>query len=242
MPSVWYAVFWLGLAALGIATFTGSEDGRLDVRILAAVALGSLLHERSDAQALGFAVLAVGCRAAGAFPAPRSRFAILFVAVLLLTARIAAFHALGFAETESAVDTGAGIVPGAAPVVKEGSAGLTWPVLENTLLQLLKFALVWIVLLSAAARAFARDRGSSALPCLASDLAIAFAARGAGLVAGMWVWSRHSWWVKIARPVYALGAADVLLLLGSLALVGAFRRTRARAPRPSAPAGAPVEA
>jgi hypothetical protein len=222
-----------------VAFFRGSASARLDARLLAATALAVLLHERSDAQALGFAVLALGCRFASAFPAARTRVGVVLVAVVLLAVRIAAFHATGFVESFSSFDIGAGVVPGAGPVAVEGGGGWTRAMLATTVLQGLKFALAWVVLLAAAARAFDRDGARAALPSLATDLAVAFAARGAAIVGGLWVWWRSSWWLKYAYPVYALAAADVVLLLAAFAAVGGFRRAEGRPiPAPAVAAGA----
>ena len=79
---------------------------------------------------------------------------------------------------------------------------------------------MWVVLLSAAGFAFARDGVRDGLRTLAADLAVAFASRGAATVAAMWVWWRSSWWAATAYPVYVLGLLDVALLFAALALAG----------------------
>ena len=81
------------------------------------------------------------------------------------------------------------------------------------------------MLLASAAHAL-RDVGS--LRELVGDLALTFAARFATIVAALWAWWRSAWWVDQARAVYAIGAADVVLLLTAALLVGAF----VRAPEP----------
>src|SRR5205085_1921331 len=123
----------------------------------------------------------------------------------------------------------------AAPVGTAG--GLTPEIAASGLLLLLKFSLVWIVLVSAAACAFARDGARDGLRVLAVDLSVAYAARGAALVAAMWVWWRSSWWATIAYTVYALGLGDALLLIWALAVAGGFRAGAPVSPEaPRAPA------
>ena len=223
----WWGCLGLSLAALGVSAFRGRPSERLFARLVAFVALGSLLHERSDVQLLGLVLLGLGCVAASRLPAPRTRLGVAFAAVVVLAVRIGVFHALGFLESFSTIDTGAGIVPGAGQAAAEArgsGGGLTPEVLLNVALQMLKFSLVWVALFSAVVHAWDRDGRRASLPQLGADLALGFASRGAALVLGMWVWWRSSWWVAVAYPVFVLGLGDVVLLLGALALVGGLRR------------------
>jgi hypothetical protein len=123
------------------------------------------------------------------------------------------FHALGFTESFSTIDTGAGVVPGGSGSVGARGQGVTPQVAAHAALQVVTFALPWVVLLAAAARSFARARAPRRLSVLASDIGVGLAARGAALVALLWVLWRSSWWVQAAYPVFAFGAAELLLLL-----------------------------
>jgi hypothetical protein len=194
------------------------------VRLLAVLALAVPLHERSDAQVLGVALLVAACRAAAELPAPRTRAGIAGLAVAVLLVRIGAFHALGFVESFSAIDVGGGFAPGEAQVVS-GGGGLTGATLLAVALLALKFALVWIAPLAACAHALRRDGAAGTLPTLCTDLVVALAARGPAIVAALWVWSRSSWWVKSGYTVYLFGAADVVLVLFAFALLA--RETKA---------------
>ena len=56
-----------------------------------------------------------------------------------------------------------------------------------------------------------------------SDLAVAFGARGAVIVAALWVWWQNRWWMTLAYTVFAYTAADLILALLMALLVGAWR-------------------
>jgi hypothetical protein len=232
-PLVWGATFALSIAALVASGLRGGDDARLVARLLAAMALAVVLHERSDAQVAGFAILAAGAFAASGLPAPATRFGFAGLVLAVLAVRIAAFHALGFTESFSTVDTGAGVIPGLAGSGRApGEGGVSAEILGNAALLAVKFALPWIVLLAAAARAFARAKDTRLLPAFVADLGVAVVARGAVLVAFLWVWWRSSWWVEAAYPVFALGAADVVLLgLAWAATAGSARSEAAPAGR-----------
>jgi len=225
----------VGLLVLVASPFVpASGDAALLARLLACAGLASIYHERSDAQVLVFVLLLVAALAASRLPFPRTRRGIAVLAVLLVAVRIAAFHGLGFLESFSTIDTGAGVVPGqgaAPPVVTPGAlpveaaTTIATEILENAFSQVVKFALVWIVLLAAAARAFERAAVPDGLRVLGVDLGVALAARGALVAFGMTVWWRSSWWVAVAYPTFALALGDAIFVLAGLAVAGAFRRT-----------------
>jgi hypothetical protein len=117
--------------------------------------------------------------------------------------------------------------------------GIAWEIVENALNICIKFALVWVVLLAAVARAFERTGDRESLRVVASDLAVALAARGAVMAVGLAVWWRSTWWVQVAYPVFQIGAADVVLALAAVACVGGFRSLRAPAYLPGGGASMP---
>ena len=218
-----------GLASLTVTAFRGTPDGRLWVRLVAVVALGSVLHDRSDAQWLALVLLALGALAGARLPSPTGRVRVAALAVAVLAIRIALFHAMGFTESFSTLDTGAGAVPGAGQAAAEarGHVGLTSEVVVNALLMALKYGLVWIALLAAVVRSLERDGRAHLLPTIAADLSITYAARAAALVAGVWVWWRSSWWASTAYPVFAIALIDVVLLAAGALWVRTPRASRA---------------
>jgi hypothetical protein len=185
------------LGAFGLTLVVGgsdarADDARLSARLLAALALARVLQP-SDAQAAGFAVLAIGCRAAASLPAPSTRLRVAGLAVLVLVLRTAAFHALGHVESESTVDVAGGFGGRGAGGAEAGTGGWTIEMWIATALQFLRFSLVWIAMLAAAARSFARAGAADGLRRLVADLATTYGGRAAVLVAGLWVWWRSSW-------------------------------------------------
>ena len=236
----WGLALAAGVLSLLAAAFAPTPAVRLSARLLAVVALAVPLHDRSDAQILGIALLALACRAAAELRAPSTRVGLAGLAVAILCVRIGAFHALGFTESFSAVDVGAAFAPGAGRVAATGG-GLTGATALAVALLSLKFALVWIAPLAAAAHALRRDGAARALGTLAGDLVVALAARGPALVAALWVFSRSSWWVKSGYTVYLFGAADVVLVAAAFGLTALEARgDRAPAPIACAPADAPA--
>jgi MFS family permease len=119
-------------------------------------------------------------------------------------------------------------VPGVATTGEIGW-GLTPAVLANVLVQGLRFALPWIILLSAAARMFERrpDDAPDGSRRLVLDLAALLAIRGAALILAMWVWWPSAWWVTTARAVFAFATGDLLLVLASAFTIGVFARVPA---------------
>lgn len=212
----------VGIAALLVTLVRGSPDGKLVVRLLTTVALGRRLMAL-DGEFVPFVLFVVLAALAARFPAPKTRVGIAWLAVGLLAIRTAAHHAMGGVMSFSTVDVAAGFVGMKAdPTLTTGVTGsVTWPIIEATAQLSLRFSLIWIVLLAAAGHAL-RDVGR--LRELVGDLALTFAARFATIVAALWAWWRSAWWVEQARAVYALGAADVVLLLVAALLVGVFTR------------------
>jgi hypothetical protein len=186
-------------------------------------------------------VLALGASFATHLRAPTTRLSIAGLAVGLLAIRTAAFHAMGSTESFSTVDVAGGVVgiqaDSTAALDAAGGAKVTPQVLEAGLQLALRFLLPWVLLLGAAVRILG---DAASLRRLAADLALTFAARGAAIALALWAWWRNAWWISHAYPVYALGAADVVLLLVALLLCGGLGRD---APRPAeerrdcAPAG-----
>jgi hypothetical protein len=170
------------------------------------------------------AVLAGGARVAASLGAPATRLGVALVAVAVVAAKVATFHAMGYSETFSTVDTGAGVVPGREVSTAAGGGGVRAEVIENVALQLLRLALPWVVLLASAAHAFAASSRRAAFRVLSTDVLLAYATRAAALVAAMWVWWRSSWWVSTAYAAFALGTADALVAALVVASCGAFRR------------------
>ena len=172
--------------------------------------------------------------------------------MLLVAVRIAAFHGLGFLESFSTIDTGAGVVPGQGappPAVHPdapptaAATTISTEIWENAVSQVVKFSLVWVAFLAAMARAARRAGSPDGLRVLGVDLGVALAARGALVALGMTVWWRSSWWVAVAYPTFALALGDALFVLAGLAVAGAFRGPEvARAGAAPSPAGAAANA
>ncbi len=241
------------LLALAVSPFArASDDAALVARLLACAGLASLYHERSDAQVLVLALVLLGAFAAARLPFPRTRRGIALLAVLLVAVRIAAFHGLGFLESFSTIDTGAGVVPGQGappPAVHPdapptaAATTISTEIWENAVSQVVKFSLVWVAFLAAMARAARRAGSPDGLRVLGVDLGVALAARGALVALGMTVWWRSSWWVAVAYPTFALALGDALFVLAGLAVAGAFRGPEvARAGAAPSPAGAAANA
>ncbi len=229
-------VNFLGLAAMVVTLFRGTADGRLLVRLLAAVALARRLSVM-DAEFTVFALTAVGAALAARARVPSGRVQLAWLAVGILALRTAIFHAMGFEESFSTLDVGqafAGLGGGDAQALDAaGGAVITWQVIVAGIQVALRMALPWVLILAALARAVERTHGSSsgALRCVLGDLAVSFGARGAAIAVALWAWWRNAWWMTHAYTVYAYAAADVVLLLLCASLCGAWTPTP----------GAPVE-
>jgi hypothetical protein len=89
-----------------------------------------------------------------------------------------------------------------------------------------------MLMLAVCLRILSRERVAAGdlLPCLLGDVAISFAARGAAIIAALWVWWRNAWWIKLASTIYAYAAADVILVLFAAAALGAWVPARPGAP------------
>jgi hypothetical protein len=237
------AVASLSGATLVAAGASRDADARLVARCLAVVALGRLLSP-SDAAAALLAVFALGCRAAGALAPPRTAVGAAGLAVAAVAARAALFHALGHAEDLSTVDVAAGFAAwgegvGAARVE---AAGPSAEVVLAVLLLGLRFALPWVAVFAAAARAFGDDRRGPAR--LLGDVSVAYAARAAAVLLVLSVWWRSAWWIGAAVPTFLFAGAEVLLAGVGFALAAGGARApesprvgRAREALPT-PAGA----
>lgn len=162
---------------------------------------------------------------------------------LLLFGAVAAFHALGGAESIGRLDPGRRFVPGAAGAVPEATA---WGSLVGAAL---RQGVVWLALLLAARAALARGGAPERLPGVVAALGVALAAGAVVLVLGGVVWSAWAWWMVVAVAVYLLVGVDAaaLALAGTAALVGprvvravAGRVRRRAAPGPSPPAPEPL--
>lgn len=234
----------LALAALlASAFFPGTRAGALAARTFAALALTRRLTA-SDAEWALVVGLVLGGVLLARLPLAHRRRGLALVAIALLLTRTAAFHAAGGTESRSTVDVGTGFygleefaaaphAPGTAALVQAGG-GVTWQMVVAGLQVALRFALPWLVLLSALAYA---ARTAAALRALLTDLALSFAARATALVLCLWALTDNGWWVGQAQEVVSLGAADLVLLLAAALLVGAFRRDPAGpAPLPGPPA------
>ncbi|MBL9089083.1 MAG: alkaline phosphatase family protein [Planctomycetia bacterium] len=247
------ALYQVARAALLLALVASpfaraSDDAALAARLLACAGLASLYHERSDAQVFVLALVLLGALAAARLPFPPTRRGIAALAVLLVAVKIAAFHGLGFLESFSTIDTGAGVVPGQGappPAVHpdapptEAATTISTEIWENAVSQVVKFSLVWVALLAAMARSARRTGSLDGLRALGVDLGVALAARGALVALGMTVWWRSSWWVAVAYPTFALALLDALFVLAGLGIAGAFRAP-AGAASDAAPAGGPA--
>ncbi len=221
------AVNALGLAALVVTIFRGSANGRLLVRILAAVALARRLSVM-DAEFAVFALVAVGAALAARAQVPTGRTALAWLAVGILAVRTAVFHAMGFEESFSTLDVGqafAGLGGGdAQPLDAAGGAVITWQIMVAGIQLALRMALPWILIVAALSRAIERTAGATGgtLRCVLGDLALSFAARGAAIATAIWAWWRNNWWMTKAYTVFAYAAADVILLLVCASLCGAW--------------------
>jgi hypothetical protein len=215
--------------ALGWSALRGSPDGRLLVRLLAAVALTRRLCTM-DAEFAVFALAACGAALAARLRIPLTRTRLAWLAVGLLALRTALFHAMGFIEDDSTFDVGqafAGLGATEARLVDAvGGTRMSWQNLVATVLTALRMALPWILFLAPLARARQRTPGAApaALACVAMDLALCFVARGAVIVAAAWAWRKNAWWFDIAKTVFAFGLADTVLLLLCTLVVGVWWR------------------
>lgn len=224
------APYWLALvASLSAFGLVIRERGDrvLATRLVASLAL-VLLFERPGAEpVVRFALLAVGAFAGARLAAPSSRAGLVGFAAAIALLCIAAFHALGSTESLSTVNTGAGVVPGVSTTGDLGS-GLSPAVLVNVVVQALRFAVPWIALLSMASRMFERrpEGEPAGARQLVIDLASLLAIRGAALILALSIWWPSIWWVSTARAVFVFATGDLVLVLGSAVLVGAFSRTR----------------
>ncbi|MFV1959086.1 MAG: zinc-dependent metalloprotease, partial [Planctomycetota bacterium] len=223
----------VALVALGLTFVRGTPDGRLLVRLLASVALARRLTSL-DGEFVVFVLLAIGAALAARIPGPRRRLSLAWMALGLLAIRLAVHHALGGTESFSTVDVAAGFVGlggGEVQAVGGGDVGGVTPqILEATAQLALRFSLPWVVLLAAASRTLGR---AADVRTLVGDLALTFAGRGAAITVALWAWWRSAWWVAQARAVYALGTADLLLLLLAAFLVGAWWGRGQRSPFPA---------
>ncbi len=228
-----------GLGAL-VVSLRDRGDLALATRLIASIALAFLLDRPGDDAVVRFAILGVGAFAGGRLVAPSTRGGLVLFASLIALLRIAMFHALGGTESFSTVNAGAGVIPGLAVSLDPGS-GMSLAIAANVGVQALRYALPWIVLLAMAMRMFERraDTRPGDAPRLVADLAAILSIRGAALVLAFSIWWAQSWWVSTARAVFAFAAADVVLVLASAALVGAFTRSGAgtRVRSEASPAG-----
>ncbi len=225
----------LALAALALALLPGvTSAGALAARLLSTAALARRLTA-SDAELALLLTLLLGVALAARLPLSRHRRGLALVALALLLARTAAFHAAGGTESRSTVDVATGFqgldelasAPGVLAPGGQGG-GVTWTMVVAGLQVALRFALPWLALLAALAHAAGTG---AAVRAVLADLALAFAARATALVLCLWALTDNGWWVGQAQEVVSLGAADLVLLLASALLVGAFRA-------PAPPAGA----
>jgi hypothetical protein len=224
--------------AFGAAFAAGTPDGRLAARCLAALALARLL-EPTDASAAVLALVCAGCRLAGSLPAPRARAARAGLALALVAVRTAVFHASGNAETLSTVDVGPGFLPVALGGPPAPGTGVSADVIGAVALLSLRFACPWIALFAAASRAFEAARDERGTRVLLGDLAVAYGARGAAVVAALAVWWRSGWWLPAGTAVFLFAAAEVCLASLAFGLT-ASRTTVARGAGASRPLEAPA--
>ena len=244
--------FGLGISVLALGaifgtTNRGTADGRLCVRIVGALALARRLSVL-DAEYAAFAFVAVGAVFASSFVAARTRFGIAKLAMGLLLLRTGVLHAMGFEESFSTLDVGqafAGLGKADDPAAFTGGEGaVTWQVQVATVQVALRMALPWILIFAALMRAAGRNARSTVRQATA-DLAVGFGARGAVIVAALWVWWHNRWWMTLAYTVFAYTVADLLLSLFMALLVGAWRREPASdlaRPLPPGDAGAKMPA
>lgn len=240
-----FVAYWIAMgAAIGALVLARARTGdvALAVRITAALALACLLERKGDDAVVRCAFVAAGAFAAARVPAPSGRVGLVGMAALVALVRIGAFHAAGLTESLSTIDTGAGIVPGLGTAAAP-SSGITLAVVANAVVQAIRFALPWIVLLAAVVRAQERraettdGRGAHALAAITTgDVAALLAVRAVSMVVALPIWWRSSWWVSAAYAVFAFAAGDLLLVLACGALVGVFRRPRASGVASPAPA------
>lgn len=227
------------LAAVGalVACLRGLAPAEaLAPRLVAALALARRLTA-SDAECVAFAGLVLCAWHAGRLARAAAPLALGGLAALVVALRTAGFHALGGTESFSTIDVGAGFLGlewlgGAA---QAGAGGVTWPIAVATLQVGLRFALPWLLLLSVLA---AQGLSASLLRGLLAGLVAGFAARSAVLLLMLWAFAANAWWVEQAYTVYALGAADVPLLLLAALATGAFRAPRLQAGEPAPMMGA----
>lgn len=219
----------VAFAALILSLFRGSPEGRLLVRVVAALALARRLSVM-DAEFAVFAVVAVGAVLMARMPLPRTRLRIACMAVGILAIRTAIFHAMGFEESFSTLDVGqafTGLGTGKAQSLDAaGGIVISWQIIVATIQLAIRMALPWVLILASVVRSYeaTEDAGPEVLHVLLMDLALTFAARGAAILTALWAWWRSSWWMTHAYTVYAFGAADVLLLLVCAVVAGGWRR------------------
>lgn len=227
------------LAALLLCLRTPSPAAALLPRLVAALALARRLTA-SDAECTAFALLAACAWRAGRLPRAQGPLALGGLGALVLALRTAGFHALGGTESFSTVDVGAGFL-GLETLggrAQPGVGGVTWPIAVATLQVGLRFALPWLLLFAALA---AHGLPAARLRLLLVALVAGFAGRAVVLLLMLWAFEANAWWVEQAYTVYALGAADVLLLGLSALAGGAFIGPRLQ-PGPPAPMMAPCSA
>jgi ethanolaminephosphotransferase len=216
------------LAAFAALLWAGREGSTpawtFVARALAALALARRLTA-SDAEVFTFTLFV-----AGALLASRLRIVLgttgwASLAMLLVLLRTAVFHAMGGVESFSTIDVGAGFLGlewlGAS--AQAGPGGVTVPILLATLQVGIRFALLWLVLF-ATLSAMGVTRGD--LRRVTAGLALTFAARATALLLMLWAFAANAWWVEQAYTVYALGAADLVLLLLASVSVRAFAGSR----------------
>nr|MDJ0975736.1 alkaline phosphatase family protein [Planctomycetota bacterium] len=238
-----YLVLTIGTSGLAIAALVysvarGSAEGRMAVRMIAALALARRLSVM-DAEFAVFGVVAVGGVLVARMPVPTTRVRLAWMAVGILALRTAIFHAMGFEESFSTLDVGqafTGLGTGEAQALDAaGGIVISWQIVVAGIQLAVRMALPWLVILASVTRAFEAtpDAPDGALRVMLQDLAISYAARGAAILTALWAWWRSSWWMTHAYTVYAFGAADVLLLLACATLAGSWRKRTAPAPEPA---------
>lgn len=194
------------------------------IRVLAALALARRLTA-SDAELAAFTLFAAGAVLAARLPIASGRLALAKLAVLLLLLRTAVFHAMGGVESFSTVDVGAGFVglEWGVGTPAAGGGGVTLAVVIASLQLALRFALPWVVLFSVLVHAALEAASLRSVVC---HLTLSFAARASALLLCLWAFDVNAWWVEQAYTVYALGAADMVLLLAAGLAVRAWGCSR----------------
>ena len=232
----------VAIVALLATTNRGSPDGRLLVRTVAALALARRLAV-FDGEYAAFALLAVGAACASRFRIPSTRDGLAKLAIALLLLRTGVFHAMGFVESLSTFDVGQvfnGLGRAVVPDAVAKEAPVTWQVQVASVQMALYMALPWILILSSVLRASERN-GRGRVKQLVADLAVAFGARGAAIVAAVWIWWNNSWWMGLTIAVFLYAICDIVLVTGIALLLGAWRREPASAPEALPAAVAPAK-